>query len=272
MSDLKPFLESLYSGYNKKEFIESDPIKWAHLCSSSADIEITGFISSLFAYGRVSQINSVLEVLFRRLGKFPSETLGNSSDQFLQTITSQISYRFYTDQDIRILLVFLRTVLQERGSLKPLFSASESEISYKNLFLNWTLFCQCAPNAGGGLNFMIPNPSKKSASKRMAMFLRWMVRKDAIDFGIWSDLGADRLVIPMDTHVSRVSYYLGLSDSPSATLLNARKVTQSLKKICPSDPVKYDFCISRLGILNECPTRKDQVKCANCQLLQVCRR
>jgi len=272
MSDLKPFLESLYFRYNKKEFTESDPIKWAHLCTTSADIEITGFIASLFAYGRVSNINSVLEILFRRLGKYPSENLGNSSDQFLQTVTFHTSYRFYSDQDNLTLLQFLRHVLQERGSLKALFSSSEPEISYKNLFISWAEFCQSKKYSGSGLNFMIPDPSKKSASKRMAMFLRWMVRKDAIDFGIWSDLGADRLVMPLDTHVSRVSYYLGLTDSSSTTFRNARIVTHSLKQICPSDPVKYDFCISRLGILNECPTRKDQIKCSRCQLLTVCRR
>lgn len=139
------------------------------------------------------------------------------------------------------------------------------------IFDSWNQFIEKVPKSNG-LKFMMSNPSLGSANKRILMFLRWMVRKDNIDLGIWKEIRPDQLLFPLDTHTSRICYYLGLTNSETANLKNSQLITENLKNICREDPVKFDFAISRLGILQECPKRKNIEKCYNCTLYNVCQR
>ena len=102
------------------------------------------------------------------------------------------------------------------------------------------------------------------------MYLRWMVRKDGIDFGLWNEIPTSKLIMPIDTHVARLSRYLGLSKRKSVDWKMAKEVTDALKMLDPIDPVKYDFALSRLGILNECPAKRDESKCLECGIREVC--
>lgn len=272
MDDLKPFLDTLYSRYNSKAFLSSDPIKWVHQFKTPAQIEISAFLCSVFAYGRVEQIHHVLEKLFSVLGFDPVSFLRENSETNITHSVSGIYYRFYTSHDIGILLGFLKKQYSSSNSIERLFSIENGEISIKPLFEEWSFYLRSQLAETFGTSYMIPDPDKKSASKRLMMFLRWMIRKDEIDLGIWKTFSTDQLLIPMDTHLSRICFYLGLSANSLSTYKNSKLVTQNLKQYDPKDPVKYDFAISRLGILNECPKKRDIFKCQQCMLLTVCTR
>ena len=111
-----------------------------------------------------------------------------------------------------------------------------------------------------------------SACKRLNLYLRWMVRRgDNLDFGLWTDVDPAKLIIPLDTHVARISRYIGLTERKSCDWVAAEEVTCSLRILDPKDPVKYDFAICRLGILDDCPSKRDHEKCKLCTLADVCK-
>ncbi|MEE9614775.1 MAG: DUF2400 family protein, partial [Thermodesulfobacteriota bacterium] len=125
--------------------------------------------------------------------------------------------------------------------------------------------------SGAGVRFLFPSPEGRSPCKRLNLFLRWMVRRgDGLDFGLWKGVSPSKLIIPLDTHIARISRYLGLTSRNSADWAMAEEVTDSLRKLDPLDPTKYDFSLSRLGILDECPTRRDPIKCESCMIKGVC--
>lgn len=272
MNELKSFLDSLYTRYNSKPFISSDPVKWVHTFENPIHLEISGFISSVFAFGRVDQIDIILQKVFELLGKDPLNYLISTPASEIHHSVKNYYYRFYTASDIITLLLFIKCHFSEHSTLSNLFEVKDNRISFHHLFNKWQKFIISNGFDSPGTRYMIPDPGKKSASKRMMMFLRWMVRKDEIDPGIWSHFGPQNLLLPMDTHVSRICYYLGLSENSQPTFRNSMVVTEELKKLCSEDPVRYDFAISRLGILNECPTKRSHLKCMACPLITVCSR
>ncbi len=122
-----------------------------------------------------------------------------------------------------------------------------------------------------GVRFFFPSPSGKSPCKRLNLYLRWMVRRgDDLDFGLWEQVDPARLVIPLDTHVARISRHLGLSQRKTADWKMAEEVTDALKELDPLDPVKYDFSISRLGILERCTKKRSASMCRECVINDVC--
>ena len=163
----------------------------------------------------------------------------------------------------------ISNVLSEYGSLENLFveglSAGDKDIT-KALIS----FCDKIR-----VPFLIPSPKGGSACKRMCLFLRWMIRKDEVDFGIWR-ISPSLLVMPVDRHVARISYYLGFLDRiprtpPGPTWNDALRITRHLKRLDPHDPTRYDFAISRLGILKECDNGADKSVCKQCNLYEICR-
>ena len=124
---------------------------------------------------------------------------------------------------------------------------------------------------GSPVRLFFSSPADGSACKRLNLFLRWMVRRSGgLDFGLWSDVSPRRLVIPLDTHVARIARYVGLTTRTTPDWKMALDVTHSLRRFDPGDPVKYDFAICRLGILDYCPRKRDIVKCEGCSLRPVC--
>ncbi len=273
MNKLLPYLQTIYSKYNNSAYIQSDPISLTLNYQRSQDKEASGFTSALFSYGSIPQIQLVLKKILSQFGNNFVENLVASSEKDLKGITSGIYYRFYTDNDIFVLLKFLKMVYSKYDSLENYFFTGQAENgNYHQLIFNrWNQYLENEPKSNG-LKFMMSNPLLGSANKRLLMFLRWMVRKDNIDLGLWKLIAPEQLLFPLDTHTSRICYYLGLTNSETANLKNAQLVTENLKFLCKEDPVKFDFAISRLGILQECPKRKNIEKCFNCSLYNVCQR
>ncbi|MHB1688521.1 MAG: TIGR02757 family protein [Ignavibacteriaceae bacterium] len=255
--NLKDKLEYHYKAFDKSQ-ISPDPLQFLHLFNDEKDIEVIGFIASLFAYGNVTQIINSLNKILLVAKNHPYDFVLNFSKKNSDSTFKNFKHRFYTSDDIQILFLMLHNVYLAHGSLKNLFTSfyEPTELSLKNSLNKFSkhfleLVKSKAPSnkLTLGLKFMFPLPELGSACKRMNLFLRWMVRKDELDFGLWSDLiTPDKLIIPVDTHIARVCQSLRLTKRKNVSWLMAEEITSNLRKLDPADPVKYDFAICHIGM------------------------
>ncbi len=237
---MKQFLDELVKKYETKDFIKNDPIQFPHRYSSSRDIEISAFISSLFAFGKRELFIKKLDELFS-LADSPYALIYNYKKYNLQNFV----YRFIKSVDlIELLRLLNKLYVLDKSSLAELFYERKNRFSrvveyfYKN--------SNCSENMG--FCFMFAKPENKSALKRLNMFLRWMVRNGEVDFGIWNFISKNELIIPLDTHVARLSRKFNLLKRTSNDYKAAVELTEKLKEFDESDPVKYDFALFGLGV------------------------
>lgn len=250
---LKRKLDYHYRTFDKSS-ISPDPLQFLHLFKEVKDIEIAGIISSVFAYGNVIQIIKTLERIFEILGDKPSEFVENFVYEKEAGLFKEIKHRFYTADDIAKFFRGLHRVYTEDGSLKQMFLMyyfpQEKNLRDAVSFFSRNLLdaSRGKENPTQGLTFMFPDPAKGSACKRMNLFLRWMIRKDQLDFGLWYEIPPDKLVIPVDTHVAKICKELKLTTAKNISWKMAEEITENLKKFDPKDPVKYDFAICHIGM------------------------
>lgn len=274
---LKPLLDDLYKKYSHS-YLESDPVYFPHQYKDPLDIEIVGLISSALAYGKVDLFKPKIAYILGIMGRSPSAYI-RTFDPAGEKRFDSFVYRFNRGPDIVHLLYVIQQVIKDSGSIKGFFlkgySADDPDIerglsSFVSRILNMK-YSETYPDGtlSDGFRHLFPTPGK-GGCKRLNMYLRWMVRKDSIDFGLWKEVPPSKLIMPIDTHVARLSGYLGLSKRKSVDWRMAKEVTEALKMLDPQDPVKYDFALSRLGILNECPSRRDESKCGKCAIRWVC--
>ncbi len=275
---LKEVLENLYAKYNRPEFIPPDPLQFLYKYSNPADREIVGLLSAELAYGRVEQIEKSLNNLFGRMGESPYAFVRNFSQAEREGL-KDFKHRFTSGSDISDLLQVLQEVLDEKGCIENFFllgykDTDDNIISALSKFC-YSLLDKFAKRNNGavtkGFRYLLPDPAAGSACKRLNLFLRWMVRKDDVDPGLWTSIDKAKLIVPMDVHIERLCRILGLHNRKTASLLSAMEITESFAEIEPADPVKYDFALSRIGILEDC-TGKLQPKCQDCELLEFCSR
>jgi len=279
---LKKKLDSLYEQYHAS-YIYSDPLKFPRQYDSPLDQEIVGIISSSLAYGRVERIFTSVEKILSIMGESPTRYVQRFDPPINGRDFDGFVHRFNKGEDIACLIWFLKQILNKHDSLGNFFSSliqenhTNTEEALKR-FSSSILSLDSSPFYGGGelpknagVRYFFPSPQGGSPCKRLNLFLRWMVRKDdGLDLGIWDFLSPSKLVIPLDTHIARLSQNLGLSARKNPGWKMALEVTESLKKLDPQDPLKYDFALCRLGILDLCPHRKDPVKCSRCSIKDFC--
>jgi len=253
MVNLKNKLECHYKAFDKSK-LEPDPLQFPHLFRAEKDIEVMAFIASVFAYGNVKQINNSLKKFLILSNNKPFSFIQNFKSEESNKEFSFV-HRFYSSNDIIRLFNLLNRAYSEFGSLKSLFLSgyNETDNNTKNAISNFSnYFLSRAKKEFGklsrGLKFMFPVPEKGSACKRMNLFLRWMVRKDELDFGLWSEIPTSKLIIPVDTHVARICKQLKLTRRKNVSWKMAEEITDNLKKFDPNDPVKYDFAICHIGM------------------------
>ncbi|MGH7162910.1 MAG: DUF2400 family protein, partial [Planctomycetota bacterium] len=172
--------------------------------------------------------------------------------------------------DLARLLRRQRELRSRHGSLEELFLRGDTG----DLATALDAFCEAlrGPRPTRGVRFLLPRPSDGSACKRPLLFLRWVARRDdGVDLGLWRRVRPDRLIVPLDTHVHRIAYWLGLTARRSPSWRAALDVTQALRAYDPADPARYDFALAHLGILRDCPRRPVADKCAPCPLRPWCR-
>src|SRR5574338_708706 len=251
--NLKQKLEYHYKAFDRTK-MEPDPLQFLHLFKDERDIEVMGLITSVFAYGNVKQIENTIKKLLVFFDGKPYEFIKNFSGESGKKRLQGINHRFYSEDDIIKLLIILNKELIIHKSIKNIFIKGynisdynvKSGISnFSNYFLN--SYNQSFGRVSNGIKFMFPLPEKGSACKRMNLFLRWMIRKDELDFGLWNEIPTSKLVIPVDTHIARICKQLNLTARKNADWKMAEEITDNLKKFDPLDPVKYDFAICHLG-------------------------
>jgi uncharacterized protein (TIGR02757 family) len=225
------------------------------LFKDEKDIELIGLLASIFAYGNVKQIENTLKKFMIVFDGKPYSFIKNFSLSRDSKKISGLKHRFYTEDDVLKLFTILSKEINKNSSVKNIFlngyNSSQENVkcaisNFSNHFLN--SYIETFGHFTNGIKFMFPLPDKGSACKRTNLFLRWMVRKDELDFGLWNEIPASKLVIPVDTHIARICKELRLTKRKNVSWQMAEEITQNLKKFDAEDPVKYDFAICHIGI------------------------
>lgn len=242
---LKTKLDQLYAVYNHKQYIDPDPLLFLYDYPDVRDREIAGIIASSLAYGRVVMIMQAVSAVLEKMGPDLHGFVRNADPKHIAGIFENFKYRFATGDHLIALIMGLHGIIADYGSLEACFTADhtdETDLS-KGLARIRTRVVQA-----GGAGHLLADPVKASACKRSHLFLRWMVRKDQVDPGGWSKVSAAALTCPIDAHMFKIGHLLGFTKRKSADKVCAAQITEGFRRICPEDPVKYDFCLTRFGI------------------------
>jgi len=251
---LKSYLDSCVKKFNTSQFIENDPISIPHQFSKLQDIEITAFWVAMLAWGqRVTIINKAKE-LIQLMDNAPHDFILNHKEKDRKRFLN-FKHRTFQATDTLYFLEFFQNFYQKNKSLETAFSqhlSSDSEHVGDALKGFHELFFDLE-NAPQRTRKHVSTPIRKSACKRLNMFLRWMVRQDTqgVDFGIWKKIKPSQLLIPMDVHVDRIARRHGLLKRKQTDWLSVLELTNNLKKFDSYDPVKYDFALFGIGVLEK---------------------
>jgi uncharacterized protein (TIGR02757 family) len=249
---LKDFLDSKVEQFNRPDFIELDPISIPHQYKKKQDIEIAGLLTAVLAWGqRVTVINKSKELL-SLMDNSPYDFLLNHKLADLKPL-EKFKHRTFNSTDALYFVEALKNIYQKNSTLEEAFLVSASEphvgtglFNFHNIFFSLDDF----PNR---TKKHISTPERKSACKRINMYLRWMVRSDkkGVDFGLWKKISPSQLICPLDLHVERVARKLKLIKRKQVDWETAIELTANLKILDPADPVKYDFALFGLGIVEK---------------------
>ena len=246
MNQNKAHFEAVYRKWNRPEFIHPDPLEFVWRYKKNSDREITGLIAACLAYGNVNQILKSVEKVLGPMGKSPSAWLKATPDKEIEAAFRAFKHRFTTGAEMSVFLLNIKRAITEYGSLENLFlksydkdASTVEEAIYG--FINDFNALGCAPS-------LTPCPEHKSSFKRINLFLRWMVRRDAVDPGGWNKVSPSKLLIPLDTHMRQVSMEMGITKRKDTSMKTAAEITAFFRGIEPSDPVRYDFALTRAGI------------------------
>ena len=254
LTKLKNFLDKKVTQFNNRDFIKDDPVCIPHLFSKKQDIEIAGFFAAVFAWGIRKTIINKSKLLLELMDNAPYDFCINHTDEDLKKLIG-FCHRTFNDTDLLYFISFFKFHYSKHKSLETAFfnnktlhnSANIVEDSL-NYFNQYFFSLEDVPSR---TKKHIASPQKNSSCKRLNMFLRWMVRNDnkGVDFGLWKKVSPSDLIMPVDVHVARVSRHFNLLDRKQVDWLAAVELTEKLKMFDPKDPVKYDFALFGLGVL-----------------------
>lgn len=250
---LKTKLDEYVLQYETNDFIKDDPVQFIHRFDSKEDNEVAGFIAAMFAYGKREVFISKLNHIFSLMDNKPFDYV--KSFDYKNNNIINCDYRFSKDCDLIQILRILNGLYNENETLESLFA-----YSYNKQKEIWDMFQGVVDyfyarvdknKSTKGFYHLLPNPKKKSALKRLNMLMRWFVRKSEVDIGIWQFIDKSELLIPLDTHVAKISRILGLLKRNDNAYESVIELTDNLKNFDPSDPVKYDFALFGYGVNNK---------------------
>ncbi|OGR75629.1 MAG: TIGR02757 family protein [Elusimicrobia bacterium GWC2_64_44] len=246
MKPTRAFLEKTYREMNRPEFIHPDPLEFVWRYGAAADREVVGLIAACLAYGNVTQILKSVDKVLAPMGQAPAAWLKTTPPAEIRKGLGKFKHRFTTGAEMAVFLLNIKRALEKYGSLEKLFLAGydKSEPTVENSlyrFIDAFNAQACAPT-------LTPCTELKSSFKRVNLFLRWMVRKDAVDPGVWAGVPPSKLIIPLDTHMRQVSMGMGITKRKDTSMKTAVEITAFFSGVMPSDPVKYDFALTRAGI------------------------
>jgi len=279
-SRLRPPLDELYRGFDHVHSA-ADPVHIVRRFADPADREVVGFCAAGLAFGRVASVLQSIEALLAVMGPAPAAFVrafdaGRERGRF-----EPLVHRWIRGRDLVALMLVLRRMLRDHGSIEAFFAEGDNPAA-PNVYDALESFSSRALETDlrqvygaklpvrAGVGYFFPRPSRGSACKRLNLFLRWMVRRDAIDLGVWRTPAPSRLVVPLDTHVVRVGRCLRLTRRTSPGWNMAADITAALRAVDGADPVRYDFSLCHIGMMNACGFNRPQ-RDAQCPLRGVCR-
>ncbi len=276
---LKETLDVLYASFNCPDSA-TDPIQIVRRFDRRDDREVVGFCAGALAFGRVASVLQSIERLLAIMGDHPAEYVRRFDPHRDAPAFAHFVHRWTRGPDLVALVWLLAQMIDRNGSIEGFFlegydaSAVDVEtavdsFSTRALALDLKAAYGRVPRRPG-VCYFFPRPSAGSACKRLNLFLRWMVRKDALDLGVWPRVSPAKLIVPLDTHVIRVGRCLRLTKYTSPGWRMAREITASLRVLDPADPVRYDFSLCHLGMMNACGFNRTQAD-SQCPLRGVCR-
>lgn len=243
-----PILDDLYARYNRRAYVSPDPLQFLYDYEDLRDREAAGLVAASLAVGRVAMILRNVAAVLERLGPRPATFIEGASADGLRRRLAGLRHRFFTGEDVAGLLWGVRRMQRQGGSVGVFFARAAGPHDETVLPALAALVEELSAAGGPGAARLLSDPRRKSACKRLNLFLRWMVRCDAVDPGGWHAVPASRLVVPLDTHMHRLGRELGLTARPQANLATALEITAAFRRLVPDDPVRYDFALTRLGI------------------------
>ncbi len=241
-------LERLYRRYNRRSWRSSDPVEFAHRYSDPRDREVAAIVASSLAFGGVAQIRASAARALEPLGASPAALLADASPARLAALYRGFRHRWITGDDLAGLLGGVRGAMAAHGSLGGLFAGSIEDRDADAVLPSERFVDEIRRRGGPFRACLLPSPRDGSACKRLFLFLRWMVRRDEIDTGLWGDVPPSMLLVPLDTHLHRAALRLGLTRRAAADLRTALEVTGGFRRIAPDDPAKYDFALAHAGM------------------------
>lgn len=259
ITELKKFLDRKVIEFNNASFIKDDPVLIPHLFSKKQDIEIAGFFAAIFAWGIRKTIINKCKLLMQLMDNSPHDYCINHTESDLRRL-ERFSHRTFNDTDLLYFISFLKFHYSKNKSLENAFfnnvtiQSQKSQIIEESLnyFYQYFFSLEDVPQR---TKKHIASPQRNSSCKRLNMYLRWMVRNDhkGVDFGIWKQISPSQLICPIDLHVARVAKHFNLLKRKQTDWLAAIELTEALKKMDKNDPVKYDFALFGLGVLEKYP-------------------
>jgi uncharacterized protein (TIGR02757 family) len=254
------------------EFTRSrDPVGFVHRYGDPRDQEIVGLIASCLAFGNVVAARRSIDRVLMALGPKPAATVMELGPAELRDLLRGFVHRIYTGEHLASMLWRAGDLCRGHETLGNAF-AHFHRLSGGDFRDGLARFADAlrGDSASRSLRHLVSDPRAGSACKRLLLYARWMVRPaDGVDLGLWA-IAPSELLIPVDTHIHRISRNLGLTDRRTACWATAEEITAALRQFDPEDPVKYDFALCHLGVSRECPSRPDAAKCERCVLQDVC--
>jgi uncharacterized protein (TIGR02757 family) len=278
---LREPLERLYREFDYEGRVGRDAIEFPRRYAAADDREVVALLTACLAYGRVDLFGRALEGILRAMAPSPAAFVRDFDPGRDATAFGDFLYRFNRPRDLVAFCVAARDLLARYGTLEKCFAAGDAEpggpigpalerfarafwdADVRGLFPRGRL--------SRGYRHLFPLPSAGGPCKRLHLFLRWMVRRESPDFGLWTSISPARLLIPVDTHIENMARAIGLTRRRSRNWKMAEEITARLALVDPADPVKYDFALCHKRMSGDCRDRRDLLVCAPCGLRVVCR-
>lgn len=249
LSDLKEFLDEKVSVFNRPDFIVHDPVSIPHLFSIKQDIEIAGFFAAVLAWGQRATIIRKCQELMAWMDNDPHNFILHHNERDLKPF-EEFRHRTFNGTDALYFIEALRFLYRKHPSLEDAFITHPAEETVEGGLIRFQHIFFSMENHPHRTRKHLPTPERKSTCKRINMYLRWMVRQDncGVDFGIWRRISPAQLLCPCDLHVDRVARRLKLIKRKQTDWLTVLELTENLRKLDPTDPVKYDFALFGMGV------------------------
>jgi len=279
--DLRQPLERLYREFDYTSRVELDAIRFPLRYPDPRDRELVALLSACLAYGRVELFSGALEGVLAKMGPSPAAFVAGFDPGRDAGAFAAFWYRFNRPRDLVAFCIAARELLDRFGTLEKCFVAGDDDGRGPigptlERFARKFLDADLSPvfrrgQISRGYRHLFPLPSVGGPCKRLNLFLRWMVRREPPDFGLWTSISPARLLMPIDTHIENISRSIGLTRRRSRNWRMAEEITQKLAAIDPADPVKFDFALCHKRMSGDCLDRRDTIVCAPCGLKTVCR-